>query len=360
MPLTPLRKKRRNKTINNNIKTLEFRIMKKLFIAMMAMAAFAACSNEEPVASLQGDAIAFGDAFVDNAVRAIYGENGHNLTAIKVWGNVKQTNTNNTPVALYGTEGATVSGGAYGALWSCNVVRYWTPSCDFNFLAIAHGTVATNDVVNGIPTKISYTANGDDLLLATPVVATTDNSGAPITGVTTVQSEKVVAFTMNHLLSRIAFKFANNAGNADYKYNVTGIKVYGTYTSGVYTITPGQGETEGWGSQAGSLAEGNALTFNAITGLAFGATTAAEGAYVIIPGDPKLTITFNTEVVFNGAVIGTTPHTITLNQTPEDTDKTFAPNTSYTFTVELPKPGAEIKFSVSEVSGFGNQEATIQ
>ena len=336
--------------------------MKKLFIAMMAMAAFAACSNEEPVASLQGDAIAFGDAFVDNATKAIYGEDA-NLTAIQVWGNVVQTGSTNTPVALYGTAGVPVTGTAYNTLWNCDVVRYWTPSCTFNFLAIAHGYVAERDVVNGIPTKISYTANtanGDDLLLATPVVATTDNSGAPITGVTTVQSEKVVAFTMNHLLSRIAFKFANNAGNADYKYNVTDIKVYGTYTSGVYTITPGQGETEGWGSQTGSLAVENALTFNGITELAYTATTAAEGAYVIIPGDPELTITFNTEVVFNGAVIGTTPHTITLNQTLEDTDKTFAPNTSYTFTVELPKPGAEIKFSVSEVSGFGNQEATIQ
>lgn len=329
--------------------------MKKLFIAMMAMAAFAACSNEEPVASLQGDAIAFGDAFVDNSVRAIYGENDHKLTEIKVWGNVKQTLTENTPVALYGTEGATVSGGAYGALWSCDVVRYWTPSCTFNFLAIAHHDDVV-EIVNGIPTKISYIAPGEDLLLATPVVATTNASGAPTTGVATIGDDKVVAFTMNHLLSRIAFKFANNAGNVDYKYNVTDIKVYGTYTSGEYTIT----KPAGWGNQAGSLAVGDALEFSPITELAYTATTAAEEAYVIIPGDPKLTITFNTEVVFNNAVIGTTPHTITLNQTSADTDITFAPNTSYTFTVELPKPGAEIIFSVTSVSGFGNQEATIQ
>ena len=331
--------------------------MKKLFIAMMAMAAFVACSNEEPVASLQGDAIAFGDAFVDNAVRAIYGENGHNLTAIKVWGNVKQTDTNNTPVPLYGTAGADVTGNGYGNLWGCDVVRYWTPSCDFNFLAIAHGSVAQNDVVNGIPTKISYTANGDDLLLATPVVAKTDDSGAPTTGVTTIGTDKVVAFTMNHLLSRIAFKFTNNSGSVDYDYNVKNIKVYGTYTSGVYTITPGLGETEGWGSQSGSLAVGQALSFGAVDELKYAAqnntATAASGAHLIIPGTPSMTVSFDAEVVFNGQVIGTIPFTKNVSQE-------FNKNTAYTFNVMLPVPGKPIQFSVTSVSGFGNQEATIQ
>ena len=60
-------------------------IMKKIFISIMAIAALAACNKEEAVETQKGDAIAFGDAFVDNATKAIY-EEASDLDAFKVWG----------------------------------------------------------------------------------------------------------------------------------------------------------------------------------------------------------------------------------------------------------------------------------
>ena len=309
--------------------------MKKIFVAVMAMAAFVACSNEEQVAAPQGQAIAFGDAFVDNTTKAIY-EGANKLTKFTVWGNVND-------VPLYGETGATVStGGDYNTIWTCSETRYWTPSCEFEFFATAHATVAVGDVVNGIPTKFSYTADGKTDLLCSKGVATaeTDEAGTPTAvaegSLKTVGEETVVAFTMKHLLSRIAFKYTVDADvDPDYTYNVTGVKVAGGYLTGVCT------PAGVWSEQTGTMPE---LTFADIE----------KDAFVIIPGAPKLTISLTAQVVFGGEVITTVPYTITLNQTSEDTDFTFVAGHAYTFAVELPAPGKEIKFTVETVDGFGS------
>ena len=308
--------------------------MKKIFVAVMAMAAFVACSNEEQIATPKGPAIAFGDAFVDNTTKAIY-EGEKKLTEFTVWGNVNN-------VALYGTTGATVSGDAYNGIWTCDEVRYWTPLCNFAFFATAHATVAAGDVTNGIPTKFSYTADGTTDLLCSKGVATarTDEAGTPTAvaagSLKTVGEETVVAFTMKHLLSRIAFKYTVDADvDPDYTYNVTGVKVAGGYLTGVCT------PAGVWSEQTGTMPE---LTFADIE----------KDAFVIIPGAPKLTISLTAQVVFGGEVISTVPYTITLNQTSEDTDFTFVAGHAYTFAVELPAPGKEIKFTVETVDGFGS------
>ena len=314
--------------------------MKKIFVAVMAMAAFVACSNEEQIATPEYPAIAFGDAFVDNTTKAIY-EGNNKLTAFTVWGNVEG-------VALYGETGATVStGGDYNTIWTCSETRYWTPSCEFEFFATAHATVAAGDVVNGIPTKFSYTADGTtDLLCSTAVAkAETDEVGTPTAVVDgslkTIGDETVVAFTMKHLLSRIAFKYTVAADvDPAYTYNVTNVTVSGAYASGVYTVADGE-----WSEQDGTMPE--KLTFTNIN----------TDAFVIIPGAPALTISLTAEVVFGGEVISTVPYTVTLNQPDvEDTDFTFEAGNAYVFAVELPAPGKEIKFTVENVENFGTPD----
>ena len=322
--------------------------MKKIFIAMMAMAAFAACATEDTIVTPKGQAIAFGDAFVDNATKAIY-ENGAVPTEFKVWGNVAgkvaQGEEQNF-VALYGEDGATVTGSGVNKVYTCNVVRYWTPSCNFNFAAIVNGLAKT--VENGLPTLISYTANGDDDLLYAAATAETNASGAPSGTIATVSDKSVVAFTFKHLLSRVAVKFTNKSASADYTYTVKDIQISNAYASGDYTIA-----SETW---SGTGAMTTPLTFSAITtAIAQNATVAATGAYVIIPGTPALSISFTAEVVFGGQVISTKPYTKTLNTDAESAadDFTFAKNTAYSFNVELPTPGEEIKFSITTVDNFG-------
>ena len=319
--------------------------MKKIFVAVMAMAAFAACSTEEQIAAPKGQAIAFGDAFVDNATKAIY-EGGAVPLQFTVWGNVAGKSSSDI-VALYGDSGALVKGsGVVETLYTCDVTRYWTPSCDFNFAAIVNGSAKT--VVDGMPTVISYTAAGDNDLLYASATAETDAQGTPSgTGTATIAgaTTPVVAFTFNHLLSRIAFKYTVAADvDSAYTYNVTNVKVAGGYKTGVCT-------PEGvWSEQTGTMPE---LTFADIE----------NDAFVIIPGAPALTISFTAEVVFGGKVISTKDYTKTLN-TDADSDAddfTFAKNTAYSFNVVLPKPGEEIMFSITTVDNFGTgSEVNVQ
>ena len=132
--------------------------MKKLFFGILAMAAMTACATEDTIVTPQGDAIAFGDAFVDNSTKAIIGS-ANEIQGFQVFGNVVATADVDTatPAALYGDTGAAVTrgGAALGAAWTCGVTRYWTPSCTFNFAAVANHDGVT--VENGIPTEIKYT-----------------------------------------------------------------------------------------------------------------------------------------------------------------------------------------------------------
>ena len=317
-------------------------IMKKLFIATLAIAALASC-NKDQVINFDKFPINFGDAFVDNATKAIY-EGETKVDAFKVWGTV--TGNSNT-VLIFDGANVTREGKNYGDAWTCDVTRYWTPECNYSFMAITDITDATTVTqANGaMPTAINYTATGEnDILLGTQIASTM--GGATPTN--------PVAFTMKHLLSRIAVKFTGAANlNADYSYNITNINVTGAYASGVYTIA--DDEWEGSGKMAASL------TFDAVSGVKASTAAIPDNAYVIIPGAAPLTISFTAQVVFGSKAISEIPYTITLNQTDDDTDVTFAKNTSYTLNVTLPAPGQEIQFSISTVEGFGDDtNVTVQ
>ena len=328
--------------------------MKKLFIAVMAVAAMASCAQEEVILN-NNKAIEFGDAFVNNATKAIY-EGDEKVNIFQVWGTVE--GTSGTPVALY--EGAEVKreGKEYGVAWTCDVARFWTPNCDYNFYAV----VDANEVnaTNGVPSTIEYTAvaNGDqDLLYGATSKTTKTDLAQPAGG-------SLVAFTMQHLLSKISFKFTNPESNGDYSYNVTAVTVDGAYASGTYTITHDAANIDGTyhGSWAGTGTAAQ-LSFGAVTGtIASKGTAAAAKSCLIIPGEPELTINVTTETVFNGAILETKTHTLTVNKTAEDTNVTFEKNTHYNFAVTLPAPGVEIDLTIGTVSGFGGgtPDTTIQ
>ena len=306
-------------------------IMKKIFITIMAVAALAACNKEAVIETTQGEAIAFGDAFVDNSTKAIY-ETADNLTGFTVWGNVAN-------VALYGTEGATVTrnGAALGAAWTCSVTRYWTPSSTFNFAAIANGT-GTN-CVNGIPTKISYTLNGEDPadLVYGTATATTDANSVPVSG---VNDSKVVTFTLNHLLTRLQVSFQNLIPEAAYTYKVTDVTIT-TWDQGIYTI----GAETPW-SRTGTAT--TSLPYSEITSLAYNTVT-SSGAQLIIPGS-SVTLSFNYVLSLNGTEIykTTTPISKTIVND-------FLEGNSYNINVQL-KAGNQIDFSVSETDGLAGWE----
>ena len=303
--------------------------MKKIFIAMMAMAAMAACATEDTIVTPQGDAIAFGDAFVDNSTKAIIAS-ANDIQGFKVFGNVIATAdaTTGTPVALYTDTGVDVTRGSKmnGVAWGCDVTRYWTPLCTYNFAAVANGTVDT--AVEGLPTVISYEAGTDNDLIYAIANATTAADCTPsiATG--------IVPFSFKHLLSKVGFTISTDLGN-DYTAVITSIAVKNVIKNGTYTInTTNNKITNGTWAAVDTNTVETALEFK------------NSASHLIIPVKQDLAVTITYNIVFNGTTL-LSGLTKTGNVSHE-----FAANTVYniTGTLDTLKP---IQFTVAENDGLG-------
>ena len=213
--------------------------MKKILFSVLAIAAFAACSTEEQIAAPKGEAIAFGNAFVDNSVRADAATDpSHttsNLTKFNVYGAVNRVNI---------FDGDEVSGTVGADVWNftdtTTLKQYWIPGAPYKFVAVVDGnktgaTVTNTNTTTGLPETITYTVDGKTDLLCEVVNI---NSAAADQG--------VVGFTFSHLLSKVKFSVKNktNAQATNYRIAITEAKITNAYEAGVYDVnkdawTPG-------------------------------------------------------------------------------------------------------------------------
>lgn len=307
--------------------------MKKLLISMLAVATLASCAKEETLSFDKGEAIQFGNAFVDNATRATdpsYSGTTTDFTSFQVWGTVKATEAA-TPVAIYA--GATVTGTVgENSVWTCNTVKqYWIKDALYNFAALANaGTVTLG--ADLLPKTVTYTANQTDLVYAKSAQYTGKTSG-----------NDLVAFTFQHLLSKVNFTVVNGSQSATgYSFKVRNIKIAGA-SAGTCDVT-----TTTWTATAN---EG--YTIADITVDNKTASQDCGTALLVVPGD--VTVSFNVDIIVGGQVL------VTKGYTSEVT--TLAPAHSYNFVV-TPTVGEEIKFSVANDPSWdpetGGTEVTIQ
>ena len=317
--------------------------MKKLFIAIVALAAATACSKDD-VISIDRQAIGFGNPFVENAVRADYSSSLVN--SFKVYGTV--TGNSNT-VTLY--NGATVTRGTdqtYGEAWSCTQTEYWVPSCSYAFQAVVDGAITVVDGKQVINYTIGQDVDTDgisDLLYAT-AAAETDANAALKSGSNT-NEDGVVVFNFEHLLSKIGFSFTNATGGK-YTYKVTSVLFVDYNKVGTYTIggdTNADGKDDGsWGNY--TIEPTNALSFGAPGVVASTTAVYAPTTHQIIPGTQTLKVTIAYDILYDGATISAT----TINKS---LTHTFDKGKSYNITVAIPAPGNPIQFSVAEENGIG-------
>lgn len=316
--------------------------MKKTLIAIMTTAALAASCNKAEVIEVNRQAITFGEAFVDNATKAIdpsYGDNKL-VDEFNVWGTVTG-NTGNT-LNLYNGARVFDATPTYGVAYDCEQTEYWIPSATYDFVAIANATSV--GPATGIPATINYTVDGtSDLLCAEPVEVKTDVSAAPTTG---VNVNNCVAFTFKHLLSKVLFTFTN-ASDAKCTYKITNIAISGLTEKGTYTISNSSWANDGTGTK--SLSFGNATNETSESATDAQSITNATPVTshferLILPGEQDLTIAFTEEFYYNGILMKTTDVTKTLTHT-------FAANGAYNIAVTL-KSGAEITFTVGSMTGW--------
>lgn len=312
--------------------------MKKILLSVFAVAALASCIQNETINPLTP--IGFGDAFVNNSTKVIY-EGTNLVNSFQVWGTYKGTSD---WAELY--NGATVTRPndltEYNAAtaWNCDDKRYWADDCEYKFYAVVDATSVTAD--KGVVKSINFTADGETDLLYGYKEENTDT-----------KIPALVAFEMNHLLSKISFKFtADEKLLANYTYKVNLVKVADAFATGVYTVTDGL--TGSWTSATGDMAD---LTLT-VPATAIKATefVAANGAYVIIPGKAPLKITIEAQLLFNGSDYGPA-ETFNIELTGTKAVD-FQKGYHYAFNVILPTPENTIDFTIQKVNGFVDAPVT--
>ena len=323
--------------------------MKKIFLAVVALAAMTACSNDDVVSYDKGQAIAFGDAFVNNSTRATdytYGE--VDLTSFKVYGTVTgEEGTLNifNGVVLEGTVG--------NKTWSYKDKdtqdQYWLAGASYEFAAVVDAEVS-NPTDPFMPETLAPDAadngsNFKDMLYAT-TTATVSDQGVPSV------ADGIVNFTFEHLLSKVQFTVTSNA-KGDYSHSVTGITVE-NYKTGAYTIAvDGDGEDVSYWAVDSGVDNKKYVEFGVVEDVTVADATGKTNAtqMLLIPTTDDFTVSFTVETYLNDTLMSVEPKTVTV-------DNDLVKGHSYNFTIAC-AVNAPIKFSVTADPTWDSTNGTV-
>ena len=286
--------------------------MKKIFIAVLAVAAMASCATDEIVNAPKGAAIGFGDAFVENVVRASVADyTDTTLDSFGVYGSV-QVGTDKG--LIFNNEAVT---GTKGRFTYTNV-QYWVPSAVYYFVAIApyNERAWTYTLDNGKDAEtgtISFNnetaAQNQDLLYAYCERKTAGSiDGTP----------DKVAFNFYHILSRVKFTFVNGfASTSNITLKVTDVHITNSHESATLEVDGGILATN-WAAQDGTLD----VNFNAAGDAAIANSNGeaeTEHHYLIPDANAadaatKTTynVTFKVELIQAGVTVGNYDRTATV------------------------------------------------
>ena len=287
--------------------------MKKIFVAMLALAAATACSNDELV-SVNQEAIGFDNAFINNSVRSV---NDPSYTDTNLFADF----------AVYGyVEGATLFDGVTVSKsitnselksdWKYAGTQYWIAGANYNFHAVAPqtagGWTATEKAADGL--KLNYTNNG-----------TTDVLYATVAQQGLLEGNPQVAFTFRHVLSKVKFSFENayNATNATIK--VKNIKIENAYSTGSVALAT---NTTTWNAHNGVLeldfgmatdAEETDAKENVEVAYAYPKVYESQKELFLIPGampTDGYKVTFDVDLLVSGTSVKVFNHTVYAKFTP--------------------------------------------
>lgn len=276
--------------------------MKKIFAIAFAVAAVAACNKAEVIESVPATAIAFDNAFVDNATKAATDITKATLADFGVYGTV----TNGTNGALlFNNTKVTKSGDAAPYTYTYSPVQYWIEGAQYTFSAYAPYTNAKwaftpTDAHNGTLSFDNEAAQGEqDLLFAAASRTTASDIDT---------TPDAVSFTFGHLLSKVVFKYTNGFTDNNITLNVYDVKINNAAAEGTIPVAAGQaGVWTGTGDYVRSFGAADA---DADQALANTASTTTEH-YYLIPVERAYNITFKVDLYQAGVLLNTYEHDVT-------------------------------------------------
>ncbi len=223
--------------------------MKKLFVSLLAVAALAACTNEQTLVQRGNAPMEFAGAFVDNATRANVAADPstttNSLTGFDVWAFMDE------PAGIV-FEGEDVTG-EKGNFSYVNT-QYWVPEHVYYFAALApmnsaNWTLSTAEAsVDGAGVVTFTNVDGtEDLLYAATSKSTV--------GMELGADMDAVKFQFNHLLSKVKFSFTNTFTNDNAYIDVKNVKM----------VVPAKGsinlaQADWWSTNQWDLVEGQNTT----------------------------------------------------------------------------------------------------
>ena len=300
--------------------------MKKIFFSALAALSLAACVQEAVVDTPQGDAIAFENAFVDNATRAT-SLTATNLDAFRVYGIV-----NNTSGVVFDGTLVEKKDGA----WKYDGVKYWIPGQNYYFAALApangNWTLDKTAATVAGPGVLTFNNNGKEDLIYAEAAQQGEQSG-----------NNAVAFTFKHLLSKVKFSFTTNMNEDFLTAKVTKIKMTAPKTAEINLASE---ETPVWDNYA-----------EEVVVLEFGDAKAGTELFAIPTTAYDYVITFNVDIYQEGTeeAILSVEKTATVNALALEMGK------AYNFAADInPETLAfeDIVFNVSGVEIWADDATT--
>ena len=263
--------------------------MKKLFVAVLAIAGLVACNNEETVL-VQGPApIAFDGSFVETRANKAVDPSitTDNIKGFDVWGFMDEAKGQ-----IFNREHVT---GQKGSFTYANT-QYWVPDHKYYFAATAPAqsenikliTPATTDATLGLGVvEFTVTDGAEDFLYSAvgPIAA-------PAQGATTVDPVK---FSFNHMLSKVKFTFKNGFANDLATIDVTNVRME-VPSKGTIKLD----QADWWSENEWVLTnDKTTLAFgDACTGLTVRESQEAANERIIFPADATQSYAITFDVVY--------------------------------------------------------------
>ena len=313
--------------------------MKKFLVSVLAIAGLVACHNEEAVRLPEhNQAIAFADAFVENATRVAEDPSTktETIAAFDVWAWMDEK----AGIVLGGLDQNDRNGGENvekkNGVWVYDNVQYWTPDHDFHFVAVAPMDSA-NWTYNYTEDNIAFTnVDGTEDLLFVFKHENTDGKNINST-------YDAVELQFAHLLSKTKFTFTNGFDTNNMFVEVSDIKMTApeSATFDFNFNTDNREYTEGWGAVSGT----KELAYGAVAKTESGKKNESTFERFTIPASAaqEYVVTY-TITIYRGTVVD-----YTADKTSVITGVEFEKGKSYNFVAEI-NPEIlnmqEIKFNV--------------
>lgn len=327
------------------INFFQFPLMKKLIIAVAAIATAVACNTAEIVELPKNPAISFESAYVQNATRDAVDPSTTtaSLEAFDVWAFMDET----SGIVLVDED---VTKGASG--WSYANVQYWAPGHTYYFGALAPMNSANWDLDTSKAGKlgagvVSFTnVDGtEDLLYSAVEVSTADLKLG--------EGMDPVKLTFNHLLSKVKFTFKNGfaTDNVSIKVKEVTMTVPAAATLDLNTADWWEGDKWVLGNEALTLQFGSVATT-----LGMGIADEADNERLTIPASTayEYNVKFYVDVYMGDVLaIGNHEFTTTIKNIALQMGKAY--NFSATINPENLEM-APIVFEVVEVKEWIDQE----